>query len=89
VDKWIGWLHKRCESLYLSLELCAERGNEGLALGCANRSDWEYLELSMEPLQRKQRAECYCDVAKHDLLKGKKDCGHRCLYCYWSKYRWD
>ena len=74
-----------CVRYGMQMETCAEQ--YGRQRGCADRYDWTKFELDI-PLAtgKKQRSSCFCNIPKHDLLKGKP-CTHNCLYCYWGKYK--
>jgi len=91
IKYYLSFLLELCRSHGMSLELCAEHLTGALHTGCAYSEDWDKFGLHMDKTTRKQRVGCYCDIRKYDLLQtqGRYECGYRCLYCYWSKYRGD
>jgi len=76
-----------CNRWGMTLESCAENLRGVRRVGCADKEEWLRLGLAMPSPIRKQRATCFCDVEKNDLLPHWKTCGYNCLYCYWGKYR--
>lgn len=74
---------------FMTVESCAEGIEiDGLIkVGCASATEWARLGLEMQPVVHKQRVGCFCDIAKHDLLKGFSDCIYNCAYCYWHRDR--
>lgn len=77
-----------CEKYGLRMELCAERfeAHGDFHRGCADKNDWCSLGLELPLSESRQRRGCFCNVPKHDVLRGK-ECRHGCLYCYWGKYK--
>ncbi len=73
----------------MTVESCAEDVEiDGLIkVGCASASEWARLGLEMQPAVHKQRVNCFCDIAKYDLLKGFETCIYNCAYCYYGRNR--
>lgn len=70
----------------LRIESCAEPGlTETIQCGCVSAYDLELLGLHQENVDSlgPQRESCMCYSGKTELLKNKRQCPHRCLYCYW------
>lgn len=74
-------LRQKCK---YDIEICGEPGLE--CSGCVSEKDLQALNISC-PLKGKscQRAECHCAAEKFELLQNKKQCKHKCIYCYWKK----
>ena len=86
IQEHLQRMYDLCEKYEMTLELCAERFEGALHRGCACSHDWADLGLKLPLAESRQRKECFCNITKYDLLKGK-GCRHGCLYCYWGKYR--
>lgn len=70
------------EDIY-EFESCAE--NTKHKLGCISQKDLGILGVSMDTSNGGfQRNTCMCLGNKKELLKSKKRCSHKCLYCYWK-----
>lgn len=63
-------------------EICAEPQMQ--CTGCVSRKDCEILGVQPESQFSGQRAACKCMGIKHELLKKRGQCFHKCLYCYWK-----
>lgn len=71
---------------YIRIESCAEPGLKvPVRCGCISDYDLDLLGLDKSDADTKglQRQNCMCYSGKVELLHSKKQCGHRCLYCYW------
>jgi DNA repair photolyase len=63
-------------------ESCAE--NNSHQLGCISQKDLDVLGLNIELMGSKnQRKGCLCPSNKYEMLKERRQCPHKCLYCYW------
>lgn len=63
-------------------EVCGEPSME--CTGCISQKDVEILNTNIQSNNTsKQRQSCKCLSIKTELLTNKKQCGHKCLYCYW------
>ena len=61
-------------------EICGEPGFD--CIGCVSNKDCEI--LGVQPLGKgHQRQACHCLANKIELLSNKKQCLHKCVYCYW------
>lgn len=70
----------------VSLETCAESMLDArLKIGCVSNKDYAILGLDTPEIigKSKQRKDCLCLDTKQELLTNKRQCPHRCLYCYW------
>jgi hypothetical protein len=69
------------EGIY-EFESCAE--NTKHQVGCISQKDLDILGIN-EKLETGgfQRAGCMCAAGKTELLNSKKQCNHKCIYCYW------
>lgn len=71
----------------LRIEACAEPGlTETRQCGCISSYDLELLGLKPDTLADGigyQRTYCMCYAGKVELLTTKKQCPHKCLYCFW------
>lgn len=70
----------------LSVESCAEPGlRYTVRCGCVSEYDLRLLGLDdrSDEFPGIQRKNCLCYSGKTELLDHKKQCQHRCLYCYW------
>jgi DNA repair photolyase len=78
-------IHKKLEDLAgRKIEVCGEPGFR--CTGCISITDirvFELLDKATTKLGR-QRKHCACLAMKKELLSGKKQCRHKCLYCYWK-----
>lgn len=72
----------------LMIESCAEPGlTNTTQCGCVSSYDLCLLGLDGEPNPDSfgfQRKSCLCYSGKTELLEHKKQCGYKCLYCYWK-----
>lgn len=76
---------KRIIALFGSaVEICGEPGFP--SIGCVSNKDLDALGLPRENAtsQGYQRKDCNCLNIKTELLRNKKQCPYRCLYCYWK-----
>lgn len=64
-------------------EICGEPGFK--CTGCVSSRDLKAMGFfsSLSGDKGYQRAECMCGAEKVELLKVRKPCGHKCIYCYW------
>ena len=67
-------------------EVCGEPGVN--CTGCISTIDLETMDLPIPTHigKSKQRDSCKCIAAKTELLSARKQCPHRCSYCYWKTY---
>lgn len=67
----------------IELEVCGEPGME--CTGCVSQKDLDILRIlgDFKDLQG-QRPACNCLAVKRELLNVKSQCGHKCVYCYWT-----
>ena len=68
------------------IEICGEY--TGTRVGCISEKDIRILGLDPTELPSGtsgQRKECLCCAGKTELLRTRKRCPHKCLYCYWKK----
>ena len=86
---WIG-VHGKLDGL--RIEACAEPGlddTKGVGVthcGCVSSYDLKLLGLEADEENDGsgyQRKGCLCYGGKTELLDHKRQCPHRCLYCYW------
>ena len=72
-------------------ELCAEnflanklRNCE--VLGCVSNKDLQLMGLPIEDcfINPQNRKGCHCLSCKTELLTERKQCAHKCVYCYWK-----
>jgi hypothetical protein len=58
-----------------------------VANGCVSRVDFQALDLPTNTLPSTKngqgRGGCMCLTCKRELLSAKKQCPHKCVYCYW------
>lgn len=70
-------------------ETCAERfltAEIYEKTGCVSKKDLEILGIETDQefqTNMQNRSGCLCLSAKRELLTQKKQCPHKCLYCYW------
>lgn len=62
-------------------EVCGEPGFE--CTGCVSKEDCRILGVTESKRRAGQRVACACLGNKIELLSNKKQCQHRCAYCYW------
>lgn len=71
----------------LRIEACAEPGlTEAKQCGCISSYDIELIGLEADtPADGVgyQRKHCMCYAGKVELLTTKRQCPHKCLYCFW------
>ena len=71
-------------------ECCAESKLTNIpnvkAVGCVSENDIKTLGLTIDGTYQTgiQRKTCLCLSCKTELLAHKKQCPHKCLYCYWK-----
>lgn len=68
------------------IESCAEKDlKQAEATGCVGPKDLKILgfEVTQADQVGFQRGHCLCCSSKTELLKDKKQCPYKCLYCYW------
>lgn len=53
--------------------------------GCISRKELEIFGLPYEPMleNMQHRNGCHCLSCKTELLNERKQCPHKCIYCYW------
>lgn len=71
----------------LKVECCAEPGlTNAIHCGCISCFDLQLLGLDPDEDDGVgyQRRDCMCYSGKRELLVGKQQCPHGCLYCYWK-----
>lgn len=71
----------------LRIEACAEPNLDAIQCGCI--SSYDLVLLGLDPDEQSdsvgfQRKNCLCYAGKKELLSSKKQCPHKCLYCYWK-----
>lgn len=73
----------RClQQLPPDTEVCGEPGIP--CTGCVSLKDCVTFGITTNSGESsKQRPACRCLTLKHELLKNKGQCAHKCLYCYW------
>jgi DNA repair photolyase len=69
-----------------SVEACAEPELNAKHIGCVNAEDAKIfnLDLTDTAKNKQNRHGCLCSTAKTELLANRKQCPHRCSYCYWK-----
>lgn len=71
------------------IECCAEPDlTEAEYIGCISEKDFELLGLDVSEVDEVgyQRKYCKCCSAKTELLREKKYCPYKCVYCYGCLY---
>lgn len=72
----------------LIYESCAEAVSQyDHKVGCISKNDLKRLGIENKFLftgSSKQRVLCLCPCQKLELLNHKKQCEHKCMYCYWK-----
>ena len=64
-------------------EICGEPGM--FCSGCVSKKDLEIFGINEETKEGGfQRGSCCCLGCKQELLSQKKQCQHKCIYCYWK-----
>jgi len=64
------------------LEICGEPDMN--CTGCISQRDMDAIGLTCALTGKcTQRASCLCPSEKTEALKGRGQCAHNCLYCYW------
>lgn len=55
------------------------------ATGCISKRDLELMNIEYTPMSEniQNRKGCHCLSCKTELLTNKKQCPHKCVYCYW------
>lgn len=73
-------------------ELCAEDRfykmlNNGKITGCISETDLRILDIPYEKMSinPQHRTGCHCLACKTELLTNKKQCPHKCVYCFWKQ----
>lgn len=61
-------------------------------VGCVSQTDIDLISpefpVTLGDISGKQRSECLCPNNKVNILPGAPGmCHHKCLYCYWTKFR--
>ena len=81
-------LHLLLDYPEITFETCAEpylpmKNIEGI--GCVSEKDLALFGLKPDTnnLNPQNRFGCLCLAGKHELLTNKKQCPHKCMYCYW------
>lgn len=86
VDKMLQEVNKQYDTI--SIEACAEPGlSIPLQIGCISSKDLQLIGLTSDIENEGigfQREGCMCYGGKTELLKNRKQCVHKCLYCYWK-----
>ena len=80
----------------LTIETCAEpelvrdagrRGLDVVARGCLSAADLDLMGIDAEKAPKATNAQmrrgCLCLACKAELLQNRRQCPHKCLYCYW------
>ena len=64
--------------------LCSLMPNANI-IGCISKKDLKILGIKEEDLSinPQHRTGCHCLSCKTELLTNKKQCPHKCIYCYW------
>ena len=78
-------IHRRLEEIAgKKIEVCGEPGFD--CTGCISIADLEIFGIWDKATTKtgKQRKHCQCLAMKTELLNRKKQCNHKCLYCYWK-----
>jgi hypothetical protein len=73
---------KRIWKAFGEPETCAEEGM--LSTPCISIKDCEILNVEPGDTTSHQRKHCKCLSNKHELIPIKKQCAHKCLYCFWK-----
>ena len=66
-------------------ESCAE--NTPHKLGCISEKDFKILDIPNTEMMIKlkgQRSDCLCVGNKYELLTSRRQCDHKCSYCFWK-----
>lgn len=71
-----------CQEAGQEIEVCGEPGFE--CTGCVSEKDTKILGVTPAGGTSCQRRYCACLAQKKELLTGKKQCEHKCIYCYWK-----
>ena len=82
-----------CLNAYsFNYELCAENElvkflNNATILGCVSIKDLKIMKIPHELMSTNPqgRSGCHCLSCKTELLTERKQCPHKCVYCYWVK----
>ena len=55
--------------------------------GCISEKDLKLMNLEIPPLWEnpQHRAGCHCLSCKTELLTPRKNCEHKCVYCFWKE----
>lgn len=70
------------------VELCQDYNIDIVAQGCLSIQD--LILMNIDPnkattyINGQQRFGCLCLRCKHELLENRKQCPHKCIYCYWQ-----
>ncbi|MBD5585172.1 MAG: DUF1848 domain-containing protein [Clostridia bacterium] len=72
----------------VTFESCAEpylKARNVTATGCVSEKDLSLFGLTPDTdnLNPQNRYGCLCLAGKHELLTNKRQCPHKCAYCYW------
>lgn len=57
------------------------------ASGCISKQDLQIMGLNIPdemPVNKQNRSGCLCLSCKTELLTERKQCPHKCIYCYWK-----
>ena len=68
-----------------TIEACAEPKLYASHTGCVNMLDAQRfgVDIANLPINGQKRSGCLCSTAKTELLTNRKQCPHKCAYCYW------
>ena len=73
-----------------TFETCAEpwlKAPNVEHVGCVSTRDLDILQISMpgdkDRINPQNRTGCLCLMGKREILTHKRQCPHKCLYCYW------
>ena len=78
---------KKWKNYGFTVESCAEPFlKEPKRVGCVNEEDAKLfgVDIYSEPKNMQNRFGCLCCASKTELLKNRKQCPHKCAYCYWK-----
>lgn len=85
VNDWVGKNRERYPALCFE-SCCESMLHRCEPIGCVSQKDLSLLGLRYNDDRTGfQRAGCLCLSCKHELLENKKQCPHKCLYCYWQQ----
>lgn len=70
------------------VDICQKMGLDVVAQGCLSAADLDLMGIPAEKapaaVNGQNRHGCLCLRCKTELLRNKRQCPHKCVYCYWQ-----